>query len=141
MSTFTIVDEFDATIELAEALYTIGVENPRTAANACSPYPYPSRTGITRILASEHPLLLAYDDEDGTLAGAIQFHEESGQIMQVVNRYYLAPDGSYTDKGDALVKALFAGIKERATTGRALSTDPNPNNRDVIIEFGGEFDS
>ena len=28
--TFTIVDEFEPSDELAEALYTIGVENPRT---------------------------------------------------------------------------------------------------------------
>lgn len=138
--TFTTIDEFDRTEQLAEELYAIGVANPRTAYDACSPAPYPSRAEIASLLNTRRGLVLAYDDDTGELAGGIQFEQDSGRILTMVNRYYLAPGGAYTDKGNALVSAMFAAVKARSGSGRVISQSPNPNTVEVTQRLGAEVE-
>lgn len=139
--TFTVQDEFERSETLADILYTIGVENPRHAENACSPVPYMSRLDVSRLLNSDRPVLLVFDNEEQIVAGAVQFDQDTGRIYNLINRYYLAADGSYSAKGNALITAMVEGIRDRAESGRAVSGSTNPNDHEAALLLGLEFDT
>lgn len=138
--TFTVLDEFDRTETLADTLYQIGVDNPRTELNACTPVPYTSREDVSRMLNGKLSLLLVVDNIDDSIAGIVQYDVETGKIERLINRYYLSPEGEYTEKGNELIRVMVEGIRVRSESGRAVSQSPNPNDHEAAVLLGLEFD-
>jgi hypothetical protein len=133
---FDISDVTDVTEDLVIAVYELGKAFPRTEVNACEVKPYPSMSD-TRFGLGTNPTVLAH--EAGVLVGAIAYHPD-GHIALIVNNYFTDAHGNYTEKGNTLIKELFAAVKARSSTGKVTVSYQNPNTANEVIEFGGEFE-
>lgn len=142
MFTFTIIDDYEVTEDLITEVYEVGKANPRSAYDACAPQPYASRKEVVEMFEpnDRFGVFLVSDDETGELCGALRYRKDDGRLTQFINAYYLNPDGSYSEKGHTLVKAMFAAVKERSEQGRVISQSPNPNTVALTEEFGAEVD-
>lgn len=138
--TFTIDLDYDRDDDqIVEELYWIGKNNPRHQDNACSPFPYMLRPNIKDMLQGDKPVALAYDDEDGELAACIQF-DSKGRICNVVVKYFFGPNGEHTPKGLNMMETLFQAVRDNSESGKLISTDKNPNNREFLLSSGAEFE-